>query len=133
MAVQLVKPQLLEFDGNAISEHNRGELSISTERIETKQRMANGAMRKYVIADKRTFSVSWTEFPHDSTLTVDGAWGADDIQSFYDANAGVFVLSIKYDDSRTEDVSVMFSEFSKDITKRGNYDFWELSVTMEEV
>lgn len=38
MPVSLVKPQLLEFGGSPVSEHNRGPLSISTERIDRRRR-----------------------------------------------------------------------------------------------
>jgi hypothetical protein len=46
-----------------LSDHNRGELSFAKERIETRQRMINGTMRSYHIADKMIFSTSWSRFP----------------------------------------------------------------------
>jgi hypothetical protein len=46
-----------------ISDHNRGELSFAKERIETRQRMINGTMRSYHIADKVGISTSWTRLP----------------------------------------------------------------------
>jgi len=46
-----------------LSDHNRGELSFSKERIETRQRMVNGTMRSYHIADKVAFNTSWTRLP----------------------------------------------------------------------
>lgn len=46
-----------------LSDHNREPISISTERIEQRQRMANGTMRSYHIADKLSLSVSWTMLP----------------------------------------------------------------------
>jgi hypothetical protein len=136
MTVTFVKPSLVKFGDDPISEHNRGPMQVTVERIETKQRMANGTMRKYVVADKRSFSLSWTELPHDSTLTVDGFWGADAITAFYDANAGPFTLTIQYATTpveRTETYDVVFNDFSKEITKRGTYDFWEVNISLEEV
>lgn len=50
-----------------ISDHNRDPLDISTERIEQRQRMANGTMRSYHIADKRTVSTSWGMIPSRSS------------------------------------------------------------------
>ena len=133
MPITLAKPQLIEFEGNALSDHNRGELNIDYERIETKQRMANGTMRKYVVADKRTFSVSWELLPDGTSDTVDGKWGGDAIKSFYDANAGAFTLTIMYDNGDDEDVEVMFSDFNYSVAKRGIYNFWNVDVTLEEV
>lgn len=46
-----------------LSDHNRDSLSISTERIEQRQRMANGTMRSYHIADKLSISISWSMLP----------------------------------------------------------------------
>jgi hypothetical protein len=46
-----------------ISDHNRSEINISNERIEQRQRMANGTMRSFFIADKLTITTSWTMLP----------------------------------------------------------------------
>ena len=46
-----------------LSDHNRAALEMSTERIEQRQRMANGTMRSYHIADKLTISTSWSMLP----------------------------------------------------------------------
>jgi hypothetical protein len=43
------------------SDHNRAEMSITQQRIESRQRMINGTMRSYHIADKVSLSVSWNE------------------------------------------------------------------------
>lgn len=49
-----------------LSDHNRSALEMSTERIEQRQRMANGTMRSYHIADKLTISTSWSMLPSRS-------------------------------------------------------------------
>lgn len=133
MPIILAKPRLMRWSGNAISDHNRSELQISPERIEKKQRMADGTMRKYVVADKRTFTVSWRDLPHSASFTVDGFWGANEIVAFYNATIGDFQLELTFGDATTETYTVMFSDIESDITKRGAYDFWQLNVTMEEV
>jgi hypothetical protein len=46
-----------------LSDHNRGEINISTQRIEKRQRMINGTMRSVHIADKLSISTSWTNLP----------------------------------------------------------------------
>jgi hypothetical protein len=51
-----------------VSDHNRQPLEMSTQRIEQRQRMANGTMRSYHIADKRTMSTSWEMIPSRSFL-----------------------------------------------------------------
>jgi hypothetical protein len=46
-----------------LSDHNRSELSLSSQRIETRQRMINGTMRSYHIADKVAINTSWSRLP----------------------------------------------------------------------
>jgi hypothetical protein len=46
-----------------LSDHNRSELSLSYERIETRQRMINGTMRSYHVADKVSVNTSWSRLP----------------------------------------------------------------------
>lgn len=53
-----------------LSDHNRSELSISKQRIETRQRMINATMRSYHIDDKLTISTSWENLPSRSYSTL---------------------------------------------------------------
>lgn len=116
-----------------LSEHNRAPLSVSVDRLEAKQRMANGRMRSWYTADKRTWSTSWTGLPHDTAKTVDGKMGAEAMETFYNANEGEFLLFIRLPNGNVESVYVMFSEFSKTVSKRGVYEFWDISLSVEEV
>lgn len=133
MAMTFVRPRLMRWNGNAVTDHNRQPLGIDVERIEKKQRMANGTLRKYIVADKRTFNTSWNMLPKNTSQTVDGFWGADAIEQFYNTVTGSFSLEISDGDTETYTYNVMFSDFSKTISKRGSIDFWEINVTMEEV
>ena len=49
-----------------LSDHNRGELSMTIERIEQKRRMVNGTMRSYHVADKTSISIDWDMLPSRS-------------------------------------------------------------------
>lgn len=133
MTLIMAKPRLMRWNGNAITDHNRAAMSIDVERIENKQRMANGQMRKYVTADKRTFQTSWTMLPKLTAQTVDGFWGGEAIESFYNTNTSSFSLEITDGDGDVSTYTVVFESYSRNITKRGNTDFWEISLTMEEV
>lgn len=124
---------LMEWNNNKISDHNRQPLSVTIERIESSKRMANATMRKYVIADKRSFGTSWEMLPNKSADTVDGFWGADEMEAFFNNNAGAFTLKVTYSNRVTESFTVVFKSFSKTLSKRGVYDFWNVDVEMEEV
>jgi hypothetical protein len=76
-----------------LSDHNRESLSVSTERIEQRQRMANGTMRSYHIADKLNVSISWSMLPSRSSaipLTFDENGKPSDLitEIDHDENSG---------------------------------------------
>ena len=54
-----------------LSDDNRDKLDFSFERIEKRERMINGRMRSYHIADKLILSTSWTMLPSRSFYTID--------------------------------------------------------------
>jgi hypothetical protein len=72
-----------------LTDHNRQPIEISSELIENQARMANGKMRKYVIAQKNNISVSWDYVPSKTSETADLNYGAAWLESFYKSNAGV--------------------------------------------
>ena len=167
-----------------LSDHNRGEISISKQRIENRQRMINGTMRSYFNADKINVSTSWQRIPsrswnkqiifnsetgqpqyidldqqNDPTVpvayrdlnTVDGGAGGVDLLAWHESHPGPFWVYLAYDkynnfmgypnsDSHSHlgiynEVKLMyFSSFEYTIEKRGgtNFDFWNISVQLEE-
>ena len=131
-----------------VTEHNRSPLSINVNRIETGQRMANGTMRKYFVADKLSISVSWEMIPSFRNETVDGAWGAEDLKNFYESTAGHDAFRIKLnptvfstdlveqsDGALADDYTytVMFSSCDFTIIKRGLQPFWSVNLSLEQV
>lgn len=49
-----------------LSDHNRGPIEAKITRIEKRERMINGRMRSYHIADKLSISLSWSMLPSRS-------------------------------------------------------------------
>lgn len=107
-----------------LSDHNRGEISFKPIRIEKRERMINGRMRSYHIADKLQISTSWSalpsrgfsaspEFDEDgvpvlrtkSTVsqgmsqmyTADGGAGGIELLDWYENHKGSFWLFLSYD------------------------------------
>jgi hypothetical protein len=73
-----------------LTDHNREPLSISYELVESTQRMANGTLRKYVVAKKFKITASWKDLPSINSELVDAGKGANAaawIKSFYEGNA----------------------------------------------
>lgn len=134
--VNLRYPQLIRIGALKLSDHNRSPLSVSHEKIELKQRMYNGTMRKFVIADKRSYSVSWNMLPAFNEHTVDKNAGAEDIESFFEQTNGKFFLYLTYDNNPENDpeaVECMLTNFSKEIVKRGITTFYDVTLSFEEV
>lgn len=129
---------------NKITDHNRDVIDVSITRIEKVGRMVDGTLRRYTVAKKRSFGTSWTMLPSKSNVgigTADGGWAGENIESFHNANNGAFFMKLRKgsddgkaaNDGTIETVTVMITDFSKTIEKRGIVDFWTLSITLEEV
>lgn len=107
-----------------LSDDNRSAIDFSQIRIEKRERMINGRMRSYHIADKLSMSVSWTMLPSrsfaispefsqttgkpiisksgspsgaDLQFTTDGGAGGVDLLSWYEDHQGSFWVFLAYD------------------------------------
>jgi hypothetical protein len=153
-----------------LSDDNRGPMDFQPIRLERRERMINGRMRSYHIADKLTISTSWNMLPSRSyesspefdtgaapgsgageRYTTDGGAGGVDILDWYENHQNSFWVYLAYDkfsnfsddDSQkysrlgqyNQIVEMYISSFNYSVQKRGgsNYDFWNISVTLEEV
>jgi hypothetical protein len=99
-----------------LSDHNRGDMQFSPQRIEQRQRTINGRMRSYHIADKLQINVSWTNLPSRSynknpdfsyesagadtiatEYTTDGGAGGGELLDWYENHKGPFWMFLGYD------------------------------------
>ena len=69
-----------------LTDHNRQSIEITPTVIEKEARMANGTLRKYVVAKKDVISTSWEFVPGKSDCIVDGNYGGSWLNAFYNAN-----------------------------------------------
>jgi len=159
-----------------LSDDNRDPISFRNQRIETRERMINGRMRSYHVADKLEISTSWRILPSRSFMalpafdasgvpsqeiktnsvglsgqyTTDGGAGGVDILSWYENHKGSFWVFLAYDKysnfaidndrynklaQYNEVVEMFISSFDYSVEKRNgsSFDFWNVSVTLEEV
>lgn len=134
-----------------VTDHGRSELSVDVEPFESKQRMVSARMRKYVVAKKRTFSWSWTNLPDKAvSFLANGTTHGNWLESFYNSTDGEFLMRLRSGSDenlttltrtgteKSEDnarvFTVMISEFSKEVVKRGkSFDLWNISMSVEEV
>ena len=129
-----------------LTDHNRDPIDISTEIIETQARMANGRMKKYIVAQKNTISVSWNYVPSKTSETADLNHGAAWIESFYRSNVGspiyLKVVASELNSSGnfvtaktgSEVYTVFMNNFSKSIINRTKIsDYVNMSIDFTEV
>jgi len=154
-----------------LTDDNREEFKFTPTRIENKERMINGRMRSYYVADKLTVATSWSNIPSRSfasisgfdlstgksevsgnslyQYTTDGGAGGSEMLDWYENHKGSFWVYLSYDKPQnfgddaaskthlsqySQVVEMFISSFDYSVTKRGGiYDFWDVSVTLEEV
>jgi hypothetical protein len=149
----LSKPSLIRLtDGTTtwyLSDHNRSDVQETNEQIEKTSVSASGTKRKYVVAVKRSWSISWTMLPGLTSQTVDGGLGAANLKSFYDSNVdNTLSLSFYVGDTSAATgtgtlatpaytATVFISSFNRTIKKRfgaGNQaiDYWDCQIDFTE-
>ena len=132
-----------------VSDNNRSELAVSFERIEYKQRMINGTMRSYHVADKKNFSTSWEKMPSRKTQVTEYSAssnfaGGQEMLKWYEDHTGDFWMLLVYDVDSTvatgdikkniEKVNVFFENFSYNVVERGfDLDLWDIDLSLVEV
>lgn len=119
-----------------LTEHNRQETPVNTEEIASATRMVNGRLRKYHVADKRTWTLTWEMLPVFDADTVDGKTGSSTLENLYRTYKGEFILSVQHVDPTLDfSVPVIFRSFNKThpLKGRGSKDFWNVDLTLEEV
>ena len=129
--------QLLYINGSKLSDHNRAELSVSTEDINNRERMADGTMRGYTIAVKHTWSTSWENLPskaHAQHGPVDSGLSGEDLHEYYLNNRQPVMLTVQDGAGNSETFLALMTEFDYAVSKRGaSIDLWNVSITLEEV
>jgi hypothetical protein len=143
-----------------LSDDNREAVQVQYERIEFKERMINGTMRSYHVADKRTFSTSWSDFPSrkapattsittglTTNITSDSFGAGQDILNWYNSHKKDFWMLLVYDapiqttssssisplSGWAEKVHVFFNDFNFTVKKRGPLnDLWDINITLVE-
>lgn len=100
-----------------LSDDNRDRMDFSVQRIEKRERMINGRMRSFHIADKLSLSLNWNMLPSRSAVafpgynpitgksalgrndfyTTDGGAGGVELLDWYENNPGSFWVYLAYD------------------------------------
>lgn len=136
MAWKMPIDALMQWDGVDITDHGRAPITVDTEKLMNEQRMVDGTLRRYIVAEKRTWSVSWENLFSKDEGAVDGYISGESMLKFYNETPGEFQLTLTMGDGETESILVMFASFSYEVQKRSqsvNGDLWTLSCDIVEV
>jgi hypothetical protein len=126
-----------------LSDDNRQPIDFKPTRIEKRERMINGRMRSYHVADKLTISTSWSMLPSRSfalapefnpsngkplvkeknslEYTSDGGAGGVELLDWYENHQGSFWVYLAYD---------KYSNFGKDDADYGHLGQYNQLVEM---
>jgi hypothetical protein len=134
---------ILSIDSIWTSEHSRSPLDVKTTIIENRNRTANGTLRAYHIANKHELSLSWEYLPSTSEYTVDGYAGGVELKQIFDDQRTKFVeiwtglSAAKSNSAPALAFDAIITEFSYSVEKRNIggqfYDFWNVSMSLEEI
>jgi hypothetical protein len=139
-----------------LSDHNRQPMQVTYNLIESTDRMANGTLRKFIVARKFVITADWKDFPTLDSNVVDaasGGKGAAWIKAFYEGNSfnpvyvklmyaleGAVTNSVpdgNYLDSQNTSGQVytaFMTSFTYTVTKRRQgYDYVDLKIEFTEI
>ena len=126
-----------------LSDHSRSPLSVNYEMVEKSQRMADGTMRKYIVAKKRNFSCDWQLLPTIRGEVADGKADARDMREYYDLYCykplDMTLYFSRNDEERnglpySQSISVFWTSFNFEVVKRyKNFDYWNVSAEFTEI
>ena len=126
-----------------LSDHSRSPLSVSYDVLSKSDRMADGTLKKYVVARKKIIQCQWTMLPTIRTQVADANADARDMKEFYESNLyRQMSMTLHYNrnfaervgGSYTESVLVYWDNFSFDVVKRyKDFDYWDVTAEFVEV
>lgn len=121
----------------------------SIENLDGKPRARTQDQYQLVDTDNDPYTPSESVLFRNQQYTTDGGAGGVNLLDWYENHTGSFWVYLAYDkfNNFTDEnsmsklgrynqvVEVFFSDFNYSVVKRGgsNYDFWDVSVTLEEV
>lgn len=141
--ITLPKGSLVSLAGTQLTEHNRSTLNVSYDEIRQDKRVIVGTMKRYTIASKRKFSLSWSNLPMIAAETVDGKTGFNELKTLTDTNKpNMIQFKIKNysttDPARDaynqvdESINVFIDAFSWELIKRYGKWYYNCNLSLVE-
>ena len=144
-----------------LSDHNRSEIKVESDRIENRKRMINGTMRSYHVADKIKYSWNWSMIPSRGfsseptftaggalqrsqspdpvvgiqtvplMYTADGGAGGSDLLEWYENHKGPFYMLLSYDKQKYSNLN-SYTEVAQVYFASFSYDVSKRGLTSHD-
>lgn len=133
----LFYPAAIWIDNTPLTDQGRTPVSIVREERKIENELANGNLRKYIKAVKRTFSCEWSWLPDYDEQTLDGGAGRLTLKSLIvDDNGQSHILRIYDRSGGMDEYEVFVESYEESLTRRDPVSglfLWNASVTFREV
>jgi hypothetical protein len=126
-----------------LSDHSRSPLSITYDVLSKSDRMADGTLKRYVVARKKIIQCQWSMLPTIRAHVADGNADARDMKEFYESNLyRQMDMTMNFHRNHTEragtnyseSVAVYWNSFSFEVVKRyKDFDYWNVTAEFLEV
>ena len=125
---------LIALNGTELTDQGRTFTESNEEKV-TDVELANGGLRRYYKARKKTFSFTWDWCPNSSADTFDGKGGRDAIRAAAFSGTSM-ILVVRSDPNTTLSYRVVLSSYSEDLLKRDSSPkryFYNIKLDLIEV
>jgi len=107
---------ILSLNGTEFTDQGRTLSESRDERAVTVQ-LASGKIKKYVMGEKKRWSLSWKWLPHSSALTHDNKGARDQLRAIAFAGNTVTML-VRNTYGQTDTYTVWIENYSEDVVRR---------------
>ena len=109
--------RLCKLNNRILTAHNR-KLDIAVEYVYDDVQLLSGNMRRFLRGVKQSFSLSWQYLPNRTSMTVDGQYGRDYLQSLVENRELLefFIQDTPNDAGKTYTVYV--ESYNEDLVRR---------------
>ena len=124
---------LMSLDGIEITDHGRTCSENREERAVSVQ-LASGKIKKYVMGEKKNWTLTWTWLPGSAALTTDGFGGRDSIRALA-YGSDTYTLVIRNSNGIIDTYTVFIEDYSEELVRRdliNSQFFYNVSLTLKE-
>lgn len=132
MPISFIYPNLISLGGQELTDESRNAITEQRDAREVVVELASGKKRKYIKGIRKTWDIDWEYMPMDSTKTIDGKGGRNELRS--QAQSGS-PLQFQFKDGANplETYTVFVKDYSEQmVLRRGEGSRFRITLSLEE-